>query len=216
LPTLARIPDEKITKVDDLLLWVAVRPDPYAAGAVLRYAKLLQRAVSALGAARRALKFPRAASAKISLSSVRSKTARLSRHSPSPTAQPLQLISTHAAVLTALPAVRLPRHADLAHRLSKAHALNLKYFNLPQLHHNVFRLLPLPWHLLVLLSARQIYPGWWTTSVGALHPSRKLWDESVQGDGSFGRQAICATEAHPQHQFTVPFDDAASPRPLDT
>jgi hypothetical protein len=50
-----------------------------AAGAALRYAKRLPRAVNALPAARRAQKFPRAASVRISLSSVRSETARLSR-----------------------------------------------------------------------------------------------------------------------------------------
>ncbi|MCU0665448.1 MAG: hypothetical protein MUC50_24380, partial [Myxococcota bacterium] len=35
----------------------------------------------------------------------------------------------------------------------------------------VFRLLALPSHLLVLHSAGQNYPSWWTTSAGALHTS---------------------------------------------
>jgi hypothetical protein len=64
--------------------------------------------------------------------------------------QPLQLIPAHAAVLTTPPIIRLLRHADLAHRFGHAHALTLQHFNLPQLHHDVFRLLSLPSHLLVL------------------------------------------------------------------
>ena len=50
-----------------------------ATGAALRYAKRLSHAIDALPAARRAQKFPRAASVRMSLSSVRSETARLSR-----------------------------------------------------------------------------------------------------------------------------------------
>ena len=49
------------------------------AGAALGYAKLLAHVVDAFAAARRAQKFPRAASVRMSLSSVRSDTARRSR-----------------------------------------------------------------------------------------------------------------------------------------
>jgi len=50
-----------------------------AAGAAFRYAKLPPHMVDAFAATRRAQKFPRAASVRMSLSSVRSDTARRSR-----------------------------------------------------------------------------------------------------------------------------------------
>ena len=50
-----------------------------AAGAALRYAQLPPYMVDAFAAPRRAQKFPRAASVRMSLSSVRSDTARRSR-----------------------------------------------------------------------------------------------------------------------------------------
>ena len=129
-------------------------------------AERLPRIVDASPAARRAQKFPRAASARIILSRVRSDTARRSHGSPPPAPSaasvgpgscrpsPLSLgpMARQSSVL-APSVVGVLRHADLPNRVGDRPALALQNLNLPQLQHDLLGLVSSACHPQVLLKS---------------------------------------------------------------
>ena len=110
-----------------------------AAGPALRYAQALPHLFNALSTTRRAQKFPLAASASIILSSVRSETAWRRRW------------FSFSSSLSRLSCLRFELHRVRRRRFRLSQALPLQDFNLTQLRDDVFGLLSLASHALVLL-----------------------------------------------------------------
>ena len=119
------------TATRDTALGRAVLPE-HPAGPTLRDPEPVTDMIDVLEAARGAHKFPRAASVRICLSSVRSETARRSRSfSFSSAAEAAELVAAHPAILLAPAVVCDLADPQLPDRVRHRHALAMQHLHLP-------------------------------------------------------------------------------------